>query len=534
MWLVTAEQMQSLDRRTIQETHVAGTTLMERAGQGVVAKLIASWGSPKGHTIVIVCGKGNNGGDGFVVARLLHKKGAKVHTILLSPPKELSQDAKTMYRRLTQLAPRTRLHIQPSPETFQALLEGGHMIVDAILGTGLTSTVREPYLSAIRLINQCSRKVVAVDIPSGLDSDSGMVLGSAVNADLTITFGYPKVGLYLGAAIDRVGQIHVVDIGIPSKFADDLSPHIQLLTPDRVRPMIPARPLTAHKGTFGHAGIMAGSPGKTGAAAMAGLSALRIGAGLVTIASPRSVSPILEAKLLEVMTDPMPDSPKHRLGMDAYSALLSFVQHKSALGIGPGLGVSEDTTALLIKLLPQLTIPCLLDADALNGLARHPEVFSATKFPPILTPHPGEMARLMGEGYSANTINQDRLTIATRFAQQCRAIVVLKGARTIVADPVGKMAICPTGNPGMASAGMGDVLTGIISGLLAQGLSSWDAAQAGVYIHGLAGDLAATRLGQAGLIASDVISAIPQALQAILSPASGGTLSSSGTIHDDN
>lgn len=521
MWLVTAEQMQSLDRRTIQEAQVSGTTLMERAGQGVVANLISACGSPKGHTIVIVCGKGNNGGDGLVVARLLHKKGAKVHTILLSSPKELSPDAKTMYRRLTQLVPRSPLHIQPSPETFQTLLERGHVIVDAMLGTGLTSTVREPYLSAIELINQSPGKVVAIDIPSGLDSNSGTALGAAVNADLTVTFGYPKVGLYTGAAIDRVGQIHVVDIGIPSQFAEDLSPRIQLLTPERIRPMIPARPLTAHKGTFGHAGIMAGSPGKTGAAAMAGLSALRMGTGLVTIASPRSVSPILEAKLLEVMTDAMPDSPQQQLGMDAYSALLSFMKNKSALGVGPGLGVSEDTTALLVKLLPQLAIPCLLDADALNGLARHPEIFSATTVPPILTPHPGEMARLMGEGYSAKIINQDRLTVATRFAQQHQAIVVLKGARTIVAEPGGQMAVCPTGNPGMASAGMGDVLTGIITGLLAQGLAPWDAAQVGVYVHGLAGDLAAAHLGQAGLIASDVISAIPQAIQTILSPVPG-------------
>ncbi|MDR4494738.1 MAG: NAD(P)H-hydrate dehydratase [Nitrospirales bacterium] len=521
MWLVTAEQMQSLDRRTIQEAHVPGITLMERAGQGVVEHLISAWGSPKGHTILIVCGKGNNGGDGFVVARLLHKKGAKVHTILLSSPKELSPDAKTMYRRLTQLAPSSRLHIQPSSEKLQSLLEGGHVIVDAMLGTGLTSTVREPYLSAIELINLSSGKVAAIDIPSGLDSNNGTVLGSAVNADLTVTFGYPKVGLYLGTAIDRVGQVHVVDIGIPTQFASDLSPRIQLLTQDRVRQMIPARPPTAHKGTFGHAGLLAGSPGKTGAAAMAGLSALRIGTGLVTIACPHTVSPVLEAKLLEVMTDPMPDSPQHQLGMDSFSALRSFMQNKSALGVGPGLGVSEDTTALLIKLLPQSDIPCLLDADALNGLAGHPEVFSATRVPPILTPHPGEMARLMGEGYSANTINQDRLTVATRFAQEHRAIVVLKGARTIVAEPGGQIAICPTGNPGMASAGMGDVLTGMITGLLAQGVASWDAAQVGVYVHGLAGDLAAARLGYAGLIASDVISAIPQALQTILETASG-------------
>lgn len=522
MWVVTAEQMQALDRRTIQEARIPGTTLMERAGQGVVTHLISAWGPPKDHTITVVCGKGNNGGDGLVVARLLHKKGAKVHTILLSSPKELSQDAGTMYRRLTRLVPRSRLHIQPTLESFQALLEGGQVTVDAILGTGLTSTVREPYLSAIELINRSPGKVAAIDIPSGLNSDTGAVMGSAVNADLTVTFGYPKVGLYLGTAIDRVGHIQVVDIGIPSEFAADLSLQIQLLTPEKVRQIIPGRPRTAHKGTFGHAGIVAGSPGKTGAAAMAGLSALRIGTGLATIAAPQGVSQILEAKLLEVMIQPMPDSHHHQLGMDAYKDLLTFSNNKTALGVGPGLGVSDDTTALLVKLLPQLDIPCLLDADALNGLCGHPEVFSAAKFPPVLTPHPGEMARLMGNRFTAQTVNQDRLTVATGFAQQHRAILVLKGARTIVAEPGGRTAICPTGNPGMASAGMGDVLTGIITGLLAQGVPPWEAAQAGVYVHGLAGDLAAARLGYAGLIAGDVISEIPQALRSILSMASSG------------
>jgi len=523
MWLVTAEQMQALDRRTIDEAHVRGTTLMERAGSGVVTHLWSAYGSLKKRAIVIMCGKGNNGGDGLVVARLLHQKGGTVHTVLLTSPKDLSPDAQTMYRRLTRLTPRPRVHIQPSVEQLKPLLGKGHVIVDAILGTGLTSEVREPYRTAIDLINQSSGIKVAIDIPSGLDSNSGVVLGSAVTADLTVTFGYPKVGLFLGSAIDRVGQIEVVDIGIPFQFAEDLAPRLTLTTQEMVRAVIPTRRPTAHKGTFGHAGIIAGSPGKTGAAAMAGLSALRMGTGLVTIASPRGVSSILETKLLEVMTDPMPDSPHHRLGMEANSALLAFSQNKSALGIGPGLGVSEETTSLLVQLLPQLAIPCLLDADALNGLATHLEVFTEMTFPPILTPHPGEMARLLGHEYSAKTINEDRLGVAKRFAREYRAIVVLKGARTIVAEPEGRVAFCPTGNPGMASAGMGDVLTGVITGLLAQGVPSWEAAQAGVYAHGLAGDIAAARIGPTGLIAGDVIATIPQAIQAILSLEDGRT-----------
>ncbi|MDR4488708.1 MAG: NAD(P)H-hydrate dehydratase [Nitrospirales bacterium] len=523
MWLVTAEQMQALDRRTIQEARIRGTTLMERAGDGVVTHLTARYGSPKGQTICIVCGKGNNGGDGLVVARLLQKMGATVHTVLFASPKDLSPDAQTMYRRLRRLTPCPKIHIQPPLEKLQRLLAEAQIIVDGMLGTGLTSTVREPYTSAIELLNESPGKIVAIDIPSGVDSNNGTILGTAVTADLTVTFGYPKVGLFLGTAIDRAGHIQVVDIGIPSQFAQDLSPRLSLITKAQVRDTMPHRPLTAHKGTFGHAGIIAGSPGKTGAAAMAGLSALRIGTGLVTVAPPKCVSSILESKLLEVMTDPMPDSSHPHLSMEAYSALLTFSQNKSALGIGPGLGVSEHTTTLLMNLLPQLSVPCLLDADALNGLADHVEIFANMQFPPILTPHPGEMARLMGGSLSAKCINEDRLTIAKQFAQQHRAIVVLKGARTLVAEPGGNIAICPTGNPGMASAGMGDVLTGMITGLLAQGVPAWEAAQAGVYIHGLAGDVAAAVIGQTGLIASDVISAIPQALLALTSPKSGGT-----------
>ncbi len=337
------------------------------------------------------------------------------------------------------------------------------------------------------------------------------LLGAAVTADLTVTFGCPKLGLYLGSAIDKVGTIQVVDIGIPLDFVEDVNSHIQLLSQETVRPLIPPRPQSSHKGTFGHAGIVGGSSGKTGAPAMTGLGALRVGTGLVTVATPQSVSAILESKLLEVMTEPMPESPQHLMGMETCSALLAFAHNKSALAIGPGLGVSPETTELLRHLLPQLEAPCVLDADALNGLAHHCQIFSSMKRPPILTPHPGEMARLL-ETSSSKQVNENRIGVSRQFAMQHGVILVLKGARTIIAEPQGQIAICPTGNPGMASAGMGDVLTGLIVGLLAQGLGPWDAARAGVYLHGLAGDLAAATIGEPGLIAGDVISAIPQAL----------------------
>ena len=511
MWIVTAAQMQTLDRRTIQEAKIPGTTLMERAGTGVVTHLIQAWGSPKGKMIVVLCGKGNNGGDGLVVARLLKKKGARLKVILMSPLNELSPDAKIMYRRLSKVIRPSLFIVNPPTDTLSSFTKDTDLLIDALLGTGLSSTVRDPYKSAIEAMNASRAFTVAIDIPSGLDSNTGAILGVAVRADLTVTFGCPKLGLYLGSAIDNVGHIQVVDIGIPPEFVADINPDIHLLSQEIVRPLIPCRHPSSHKGTFGHAGIIAGSPGKTGAPAMAGLGALRIGTGLVTIATPQSVSPILEAKLLEVMTEPMPESSHHLLGMESLQAILAFAKNKSALAFGPGLGVSTEITDLLRHLLPRLDVPCVLDADALNALVHHCPVFSSMKHLPVLTPHPGEMARLLTHT-SSKQVNEDRIGLSRQFAMQHRVILVLKGARTVIAEPEGQVAICSTGNPGMATAGMGDVLTGMIAGLSAQGLSAWDAARAGVYLHGLAGDLAAVTMGEPGMIAGDVITAIPHAL----------------------
>ena len=516
MWLVTPEQMQELDRQTIQDAKIPGTTLMERAGTGVVTHLLQHFGPLKGKKVVVFCGKGNNGGDGLVVARLLQGKGAHTRVILMAPYKELSKDAKTMYRRLNKKIKPSHILVLPSLETLESLTQDAHILIDGLLGTGLSSSLRDPYATAITAMNASHAYTVAVDIPSGLDGETGAILGTAIQADLTVTFGCPKIGLYVGDAIDQVGHIEVVDIGIPIEYVQELKPQNHLLTPELVSPLIPHRPQSAHKGTFGHAGIVAGSPGKAGAPALAALGALRAGTGLVTVATPQTVAPIVESKLLEIMTMALPETPEHLLGLEASTTLLSFCQDKSAVGFGPGLGVSSTITELLSQLLPQLEAPCVLDADALNNLASYLDIFSRMKQPPILTPHPGEMARLLATT-SSKSINEDRIGIARTFATTHRIILVLKGANTVISNPHGQIAICPTGNPGMASAGMGDVLTGVITGFLAQGLTAWNAARAGVYVHGLAGDLAARAMGEPGLIASDVISAIPRALTQTIS-----------------
>lgn len=520
MKIVTAAQMKELDRRTISETKMSGATLMERAGSGVVEAMGRAAGSLAEKTVTVLCGKGNNGGDGFVVARLLRKQRAKVHVLLLARPSDLSGDAKAMHRRFLSVAGAKAVSASPSTDTIRAALAQSDMIVDALLGTGLSASVSAPYRAAIEAINEASVPVVAVDLPSGIHADTGAVMGAAVRADMTVTFGLPKLGLYTGAGLDHAGRIEVVDIGIPPAFVEAIASRVSLITAGIIRRLIPDRRVSSHKGTYGHAGIIAGSVGKTGAAAMAAKAALRVGAGLVTVATPSSVNDTLEAKLLEAMTVPMPETKARTLARAGLEEILSFINARTAVAIGPGLTTHPETVELIHALLPRLEKPSVLDADALNALIGRTSLLDACKIPPILTPHPGEMARLV-DGASTRSINEDRIGAALTFAQARHVMLVLKGARTVVAHPDGRVAICPTGNPGMATAGTGDVLTGMIVGLLAQGLSPWDAACAGTYLHGLAGDLAAAERGLAGLIAGDVIEQIPSALTETIHGAGG-------------
>lgn len=514
MKIVTAAQMHALDRRAITEAHIPSLTLMENAGTGVVKSMERVFGPLAGKTVAVVCGKGNNGGDGFVVARLLTRKRARVRVLLMTDAGDLAGDAKTMYRRFVRMAGASAVHAVPSGDRTRAALGRSDLIVDALLGTGLSAPVTGQYRMAIEAINESGRPVIAVDLPSGIHGDTGAVLGAAVNAGLTVTFGLPKLGLYVGSGIDHAGAVHVVDIGIPSAYAAAVDSRISLLSQEEIRRALPGRPVSAHKGTYGHAGIIAGSVGKTGAAALAAKAALRVGAGLVTVATPASVNDTLEAKLLEAMTAPMPETKARTLARSGLDRLLAFTNARSAVAVGPGLTTHPETVELLQTLIVRLERPSVLDADALNALAGKTALLGECRVAPILTPHPGEMARLE-EQATPQSVNADRVGTAIRFAQRYGVILVLKGARTVVAHPDGHAAICPTGNPGMATAGTGDVLTGMIVGLLAQRLSPWDAACAGTYLHGLAGDAAAAAMGAAGMTAGDLIDRIPYALQTV-------------------
>jgi NAD(P)H-hydrate epimerase len=512
--IITGSQMQELDRRTIGEAHIPARVLMERAGSGLVAALEQAFGSTQGKRVIILCGKGNNGGDGFVAARLLHRRRTQVRVLMMSPASELSRDAAVMYRQFVRTAGKSAVHLYTSKSLVSSLLRESDLIIDALLGTGLSSDVTGQYADAIDCINEAGRPVVAADLPSGLHADTGAILGRAVRASLTVTFGLPKLGLYQSHGVDLAGSVSLIDIGIPQAYIEAIRSHTTLITPASVRAVLPARRPASHKGTFGHAGIIAGSVGKTGAAAMAAKAALRIGTGLVTVAVPAGVNDVLESKLLEAMTIPMPDTKARTFSRSALDRLKTFITTRTAVAIGPGLSTHPETVELVQALMKDLDRPAVLDADALNALAGRASVLTACKTPPILTPHPGEMARLEANATS-QSINTDRIGTAVRFARERGTFVVLKGARTVVARPDGAAAICPTGNPGMATAGTGDVLTGMIVGLLAQGLAPWEAACAGTFLHGCAGDLAAADKGPAGLIAGDVIEQIPYALKTV-------------------
>jgi hydroxyethylthiazole kinase-like uncharacterized protein yjeF len=354
-----------------------------------------------------------------------------------------------------------------------------------------------------------------MDLPSGVSSDDGSLQGPSVQAVLTVTFGLPKRGLVLFPAAARAGRVAVVDIGLPPQLLADDHLDVSLLDPAAIGETLPPRDLNAHKGTYGHVLVVAGSPGKTGAAAMCAQAALRIGAGLVTLAVPESVNDILEAKLTEVMTEGLPETAQRTVASAGLGKVLSLLAGKRALAIGPGLSVHPETCELVRGLVSGAAVPMVLDADAITALASCPETLETTDAPVILTPHPGELARLLN--VSTDEVARNRIPIAQKVAMSFRVHLVLKGARTLIVDPDGRVAINMTGNPGMASGGTGDVLTGMIAGLLAQGLGPGPAARLGVCLHGLAGDLAAGVVGQEAMVASDLMAQVPEAIRRVKS-----------------
>jgi len=522
MQLALAAQMRELDRQTIADIGIPGMVLMENAGRGTVARMEQTLGPVAGKTVCIFAGPGNNGGDGLVIARTVHGLGAFPFVFFLVDPEQLSGDAALNYTILQRL--RLPYQVLDLSEKMLTLIDTVltlnrmhpiHCLVDAIFGTGLERAVSGHFLDVITGLNILRDRhrlpVVAVDIPSGRHSDTGQVLGAAVEADLTVTYGLAKPGHYHHGG-PGIGQLARIDIGIPAKVVNQAGLKGTVLGPaliDQVRP----RPTAAHKGANGHLLILAGSEGKTGAALLCGRGALHSGAGLVSFGVPQDLNPIFEIALAETMSVPLPASHSF-LTIDDYDRIAALAEGKEALVLGPGIGTAEPTADLVLRLYRDCPTPMVVDADGLNILAAHPETIRHPAGPRIFTPHPGEMARLLATTIDA--VQADRLGAAQWLDARTETgrpamLTVLKGAGTVIAAAGGPWAINTTGNPGMGTGGMGDVLAGIIGGLLAQGYTPWQAACLGVTLHGLAADrIAQTR--PYGFTASEVAQMLPQVL----------------------
>jgi NAD(P)H-hydrate epimerase len=438
-----------------------------------------------------------------------------VTVYLLSQKKEVKGDAATNLHLLAPL--KVPVIEMENPEAFSVHKAGmlkQNIWVDAIFGTGLNSNIKGYFKDIILFINSLKKPVFSVDIPSGLDSDTGQPCGVCIRAHTTATFAFPKIGhkLFPGAAY--TGHLEIVDIGIPPQIEDTVCPLQRLLTPDYIKGMFKSREPDAHKGDTGHLLIVSGSPGKTGAAAMTAISAMRVGAGLVTLGIPKSLNPVAETLVLEAMTRPLPDTREGVLDEAAFDEIMTLLSDKKCLAIGPGIGTARETKRLVHRIIQNGPIPIVIDADGLNNLAGHSHLLKEVSVPVVMTPHPGEMARLIDT--PTKEIQKNRIKFARNFAKEFQVHVVLKGAGTVIAHPDETIAVNPTGNPGMASGGMGDVLTGIIAGLITQGYSPEAASHIGVYLHGAAADTLADRIGPVGYLASEVMNAIPGEMKKLI------------------
>jgi hydroxyethylthiazole kinase-like uncharacterized protein yjeF len=509
MKLVTASEMRELDRRTIQDLGIPSLVLMENAGRTTFQILRREFPAPQGE-VAVVAGRGNNGGDGFVVARYLANAGIPVCVFLLGERDRVSGDARVNLDILAQLGVEIAdvlTDADLNPVIHRLAMAG--LIVDALLGTGLNSPVQGLMALMIERLNHLRAPVLAVDIPTGLSADTGEVLGVALKARVTVTFGWPKLGQILPPGRDYIGRLWQVDISIPPRLAQDVS--LELVEAQDLQALLTPRPFGSNKGTFGHLLVLAGSEGKTGAATLSSEAALRAGAGLVTLGIPASLNDILEVKLTEVMTVPLPEVVGTRaLGKTALAPIRDFLGEEFTLALGPGLGTHPETRELVCRLVQDLPHPMVIDADGVNNLAGNTSCLTGTAGPRLLTPHPGEMARLVG--LSVTEVQARRLDLARETAAKFGIFLVLKGAQTLVAAPDGRVSLNPTGNPALASGGTGDVLTGLIGGFLAQGLTPWDAARLGVYLHGLAADYFVSRHGPRGMIAGDLLKVFPDVL----------------------
>jgi len=512
MKLALSQDMRKIDELAVKEHGLTIARLMEAAGAAVVEAMEEKWGALEDKTIGVLCGKGNNGGDGFVTARLLKRKKASVAILFTGEPEELKGEALQQFQKAkTAKVPILSLTDKDGLKPAQVAMEECDLLVDALFGTGLSRPIEGLQKDLIQLAKRSGKPVVAVDIPSGLSADSGSPMGEVLNAQLTVTFGLPKVGFFTPIGASFVGSVVVKEIGFPQELLKGSFLKHELIDASIVVRSLPRYDENTHKGTRGRVVVVAGATGLTGAAALCAYGAQRIGAGLVTVACPESLIPILGAKLTEPMTAPVPEVEGGFLSLRAAGRILHLTTNVNAVVIGPGIGRHRETGQLLREILTKLTVPMVVDADALNLLGGQLDIFKAARAPVILTPHPGEAAWLLKT--TINEVEQNRVKVAKHIAEGYNVVSVLKGRYTVIASPKGEVRINPTGNRGLATGGTGDVLAGMIGGLLAQRLSPFEAATAGVYIHGLAGERASRRLGLDGLLAGDLLPILPRLLR---------------------
>jgi NAD(P)H-hydrate epimerase len=514
MKIVTAKEMQEIDRTAIDDYGIPGIVLMENAAKGVVASLFKKFPDIKDKKIGILAGKGNNGGDGLAVARLLTDKDISVTVYLLVKKEFLRGDAKTNLEKAEEIG--IKIFEITSPNELKAVKDDilkNDAFIDAIFGTGLTSGVKGYYVDVIKFINSSNKFILSIDIPSGLSSDTGEIIGEHIKADMTVALCLPKIGEILYPAAEYTGELEVVDIGIPELIINNKEIKINLIEEKDAAKMLPKRRPDTHKGTYGHLTVIAGSRGKGGAAALSSISALRAGAGLVTLALPECLNVSFEVGIPEVMTLPLPDTREGTIDKSSYKILLKFLDGKSAVLIGPGITTNPSTSSLIKNIIKEVSCPLLIDADGINIIADNMDLLKDKSSPIAVTPHPGEMARMLNS--TSKEIQGNRIESSRKLSVEYGIYVILKGARTIVTTPEGDVYINPTGNPGMATAGTGDVLSGIIAGFISQGLSVRDSSILGVYLHGLAGDIAAGELSQTALIASDLLKTFPEAIKRV-------------------
>ncbi len=512
MFLVTATEMARIDRITIDDIGVPGVVLMENAGKGATDFYRQLFPDICEKKVLIIAGSGNNGGDGFVIARHLWYLGStSVKVICLKEVGSLKGDALTNCEIIRKLAiPLLELTGEDALPEIRKELRECDIVVDAILGTGLKSEVRGFYRQVIEAINAEGKPALAVDIPSGLDASTGRPLGVCIRAVGTSTFGLPKVGQVITPGHNYVGELKVIDIGIPRTVISEFGLKRIFFDAAEARKLLKPRQDDSHKGTYGHLLVVSGSAGKTGAAALVCQGASRVGTGLITLAIPESLNPILEVKLTEPMTMPVAETEDQTISLKALDKIVKEAKNRTAVAIGPGISLNEESQKLVRNLVAEIDRPMVIDADGVTALKGNLDILSGTSAPVVLTPHPGEMGRIIGK--TSAYVQANRLQVAEEFSKNHGVVLVLKGFRTIISSPDGRTAVNSTGNPAMATGGMGDVLTGMIGGFLAQRYDPFDAACLGVYLHGQAADVVCKQKKYASVLATDLLDIIPREL----------------------